>query len=74
MMYRETIIKQARLELARRDFFYFCMAKAPTFYRKSSSHTVVTSFYIQGFHGETRADVDRLVLLRWLIGSEIQDG
>lgn len=30
MMDRETIIKQARLELARRDFFCFCMAKAKT--------------------------------------------
>lgn len=29
---------------------------------------------IQGFHVRARADVDRLVLLRWLIGSEIQDG
>lgn len=24
----------------------------------------LTSFYIQGFHGETRADVDRLVFFR----------
>ena len=32
---KEEIIKQARLELARRDFFEYCKLTAPDFYKKN---------------------------------------
>jgi predicted phage terminase large subunit-like protein len=61
MMDRETIIKQARLELARRDFFYFCMAKAPTFYRKSRTYLVELCNALQAFY-ERKYKEDVLII------------
>lgn len=37
---RQKIIKLAKLELARREFFYYCNQKAGDFYKKSRKYLV----------------------------------
>ena len=49
MMNKESIRKQARLELARRDFFYYCHMKAPNFYKKDRKFLVDMCEQMQEF-------------------------
>lgn len=45
----EEIKKQAKLELARREFFYFCHLKAPDFYKKDRQYLVELCNEMQDF-------------------------
>lgn len=49
-MNKELILYQAQLELARRDFFYFCRLKAPDFYRKSRGYLRELCETLQAFY------------------------
>ena len=40
MMDRETIIQGAKIELARREFFFYCNLKAPDFYKENRKYLV----------------------------------
>ena len=40
MVDRETIIRGAKIELARREFFFYCNLKAPDFYKEDRSYLV----------------------------------
>ena len=46
---KEDIIKQARLELARREFFYYCNIKAPDFYIEDRKYIVDLCNELQAF-------------------------
>ena len=46
---KEDIIKQAKLELARREFFYYCNLKAPKFYREDRAYIVELCNELQSF-------------------------
>lgn len=46
---KEDIIKQAKLELARREFFYYCHLKAPKFYREDRLYIVELCNELQSF-------------------------
>lgn len=49
-MNKELILYQAQLELARRDFFYFCRLKAPDFYRKNRGYLRELCETLQAFY------------------------
>jgi predicted phage terminase large subunit-like protein len=50
MTKNEHIIKQAKLELARREFFYFCHLTAPDFYKKDREYLVTLCNELQDFY------------------------
>lgn len=43
------IKRGAKLELARRDFFYYCHLKAPSFYKKEREFLVLLCNELQSF-------------------------
>ena len=48
-MDRETILREAKLELARREFFFYCHLKAPDFYREDRTFLVTLCGAFQDF-------------------------
>lgn len=52
----ETIKRYARIELARRDFFYFCQAMAPDFYQENRQFLVDLCNEMQDFY-ESEDDI-----------------
>ncbi|WP_212745571.1 phage terminase large subunit [Marinilactibacillus psychrotolerans] len=57
MVNKEEIIKQAKLELARREFFYYCHLTAPKFYKKSRKYLNDLCNDFQSFIEEASEDV-----------------
>lgn len=56
----QEIIKQAKLELARREFFFYCHLTAPSFYKKERQFLVDLCNEFQSFietEGEEKDDV-----------------
>lgn len=51
------IIRQAKLELARREFFYFCHLKAPDFYKSDRKYLVKICVDLQTFYEDKDGDV-----------------
>lgn len=47
---REDVIKQAKLELARREFFFYCHLKAPDFYKPDRKYLVDLCNSMQEFY------------------------
>ncbi|EHO85171.1 phage terminase large subunit [Fusobacterium ulcerans] len=47
---REEVIKQAKLELARREFFFYCHLKAPDFYKSDRKYLVDLCNSMQEFY------------------------
>ena len=81
-MNKELIRKQARLELARRDFFYYCHMKAPNFYKKDRKFLVDMCEQMQEFinsdeevliinepprHGKSRTGQ---CFVEWVLGND----
>ena len=81
-MNKESIRKQARLELARRDFFYYCHMKAPNFYKKDRKFLVDMCEQMQEFlhsdeevliinepprHGKSRTGQ---CFVEWVLGND----
>lgn len=79
---REDVIKQAKLELARREFFFYCHLKAPDFYKYDREYLIDLCNDLQEFmdnedevlilnlpprHGKSRT-VGNLV--EWLLGRD----
>lgn len=58
-MDRETIIKGAKIELARREFFFYCHLKAPDFYREDREYLVALCNEFQNFY---RSDDEVMIL------------
>lgn len=73
----------ARLELARRDFFFYCQTKAPTFYKADREYLVKLCKELQSFiqskddiliinvpprHGKSRTSQ---LLVEWILGRDI---
>ncbi|WP_206151817.1 phage terminase large subunit [Streptococcus equi] len=56
-MNKEVIIKHARLELARRDFFYYCRLMAPDFYKPNRTYLVELCNDLQDFLDDDEHDV-----------------
>ena len=50
----KVIVRQAKLELARREFFYFCHLKAPDFYKPSRTYLVTLCNQLQQFYESSR--------------------
>ena len=48
-MDRKTILREAKLELARREFFFYCHLKAPDFYREDRTFLVTLCEAFQDF-------------------------
>ena len=84
MVSREEIIKQARLELARREFFFYCNIRASDFYKESRKFLVELCNDLQEFvegedevlilnlpprHGKSRTVG---LLVEWLLGRNNQ--
>ena len=46
----EIIKREAKLELARREFFYYCHLKAPDFYKETRSYLVELCNSMQDFY------------------------
>ena len=46
----DEIIKQAKLELARREFFFYCHLKAPDFYKTDRKYLVDLCNSMQEFY------------------------
>ncbi|HFR3192574.1 phage terminase large subunit [Streptococcus suis] len=83
MMDRATIRQQARFELARRDFFYYCHLMASDFYKSSRKYLVELCNDLQGFlsddehnvlvinepprHGKSRTAG---MFVQWLLGND----
>ena len=82
MMNKESIRKQARLELARRDFLYYCHMKAPNFYKKDRKFLVDMCEQMQEFinsdeevliinepprHGKSRTGQ---CFVEWVLGND----
>ena len=82
MMDKESMRKQARLELARRDFFYYCHMKAPNFYKKDRKFLVDMCEQMQEFinsdeevliinepprHGKSRTGQ---CFVEWVLGND----
>lgn len=51
------IIYQAKLELARREFFYYCHLKAPNFYKEERKYLVELCNAMQAFYEDAAAKV-----------------
>ena len=58
-MIDEKIRQGARLELARRDFFYFCYLKAPDFYKEERQYLIELCWELQDFY---QSDDDVLII------------
>lgn len=84
MISRDEIIKQAKLELARREFFFYCHLKAPDFYKYDRNFLVELCSDLQEFvegeeevlilnlpprHGKSRTVG---LLVEWLLGRDNQ--
>lgn len=52
-MNKETILLEVKKELARREFFYFCNAMAPDFYKENREYLVTLCNEIQDFYFST---------------------
>ncbi len=57
MMDKAAIKRQAQLELARRDFFYYCRLMAPDFYKPNRQYLVELCNDLQGFLDDDEHDV-----------------
>ena len=81
-MNKETIKYQARLELARRDFFYFCNLMAGDFYKKDRQYLVDLCHELQRFYEDKQAKVlimnmpprhgksrSAQMLVKWILGT-----
>jgi len=81
-MDRETIIRGAKLELARREFFFYCNLKAPDFYKEDRRYLVDLCNDFQDFiqsddevmivnepprHGKSRTAG---LLVEWVLGND----
>ena len=51
------IIYQAKLELARREFFFYCHLKAPNFYKEERKYLVELCNAMQAFYEDAAAKV-----------------
>lgn len=81
-MDRETIIRGAQIELARREFFFYCNLKAPDFYKEDRKYLVELCNDFQDFiqsddevmivnepprHGKSRTAG---LLVEWVLGND----
>lgn len=81
-MDRETIIRGAQIELARREFFFYCNLKAPDFYKEDRKYLVELCNDFQDFiqsddevmivnepprHGKSRTAG---MLVEWVLGND----
>ncbi|WP_320937718.1 MULTISPECIES: phage terminase large subunit [Enterocloster] len=81
-MDRETIIRGAQIELARREFFFYCHLKAPDFYKEERQYLVDLCNAFQDFiqsddevmvvnepprHGKSRTAG---LLVEWVLGND----
>ncbi|MCD7994500.1 MAG: phage terminase large subunit [Clostridia bacterium] len=82
MVDRETIIRGAKIELARREFFFYCNLKAPDFYKEDRKYLVDLCNEFQNFiqsddevmivnepprHGKSRTAG---LLVEWVLGND----
>ena len=82
MVDRETIIQGAKIELARREFFFYCNLKAPNFYKEDRRYLVELCNAFQGFlasdedvmvvnepprHGKSRTAG---LFVEWVLGND----
>ena len=82
MMNRELIKKQAKIELAKREFFFYCNLKAPDFYKKDRKYLVDMCNEMQDFlqsddevlivnepprHGKSRT---AQCFVEWVLGND----
>ena len=82
MVDRETIIRGAKIELARREFFFYCHLKAPDFYKEDRKYLVDLCSEFQDFiqsddevmvvnepprHGKSRTAG---LLVEWVLGND----
>lgn len=82
MVDRETIIQGAKIELARREFFFYCNLKAPDFYKEDRRYLVDLCNAFQDFihsdeevmvvnepprHGKSRTAG---LLVEWVLGND----
>ena len=81
-MNKDAIKYQARLELARRDFFYFCSIMAADFYKKDRPYLVNLCHELQRFYEDKTAKVlimnmpprhgksrSAQMLVKWILGT-----
>ena len=81
-MNKANILHQARLELARRDFFYFCNLMAGDFYKKDRQYLVDLCKELQQFYEDKQAKVlimnmpprhgksrSAQMLVKWILGT-----
>lgn len=81
-MNKANILHQARLELARRDFFYFCNLMAGDFYKKDRQYLVDLCHELQQFYEDKQAKVlimnmpprhgksrSAQMLVKWILGT-----
>ena len=81
-MNKANILHQARLELARRDFFYFCNLMAGDFYKKDRQYLVDLCRELQQFYEDKQAKVlimnmpprhgksrSAQMLVKWILGT-----
>ena len=81
-MNKQNILYQARLELARRDFFYFCNLMAGDFYKKDRQYLVDLCHELQQFYEDKQAKVlimnmpprhgksrSAQMLVKWILGT-----
>ena len=81
----DIIKKQAKLELARREFFYYCHLKAPDFYKEDRKYLVELCNEMQSFyesdneilvinlpprHGKSRS---ASMFVEWMLGKNIDE-
>ncbi|WP_367569053.1 phage terminase large subunit [Lacrimispora sp.] len=81
-MDRETIIRGAKIELARREFFFYCNLKAPDFYKEDREYLIELCNGFQDFiqsddevmivnepprHGKSRTAG---LLVEWVLGND----
>ncbi len=82
MVDRETIIRGAKIELARREFFFYCHLKSPDFYKEERKYLVDLCSEFQDFiqsddevmvvnepprHGKSRTAG---LLVEWVLGND----
>lgn len=82
MVDRETIIRGAKIELARREFFFYCNLKAPDFYKENRKYLIELCNGFQDFiqsddevmivnepprHGKSRTAG---LLVEWVLGND----
>ena len=82
MVDRETLIRGAQIELARREFFFYCHLKAPDFYKEDRRYLVDLCNEFQDFiqsddevmvvnepprHGKSRTAG---LLVEWVLGND----